>query len=796
MKTLDAAIKYRRRGWMPIPVPYMTKAPILDEWQRLRPTEADLPALFRTDPSNIGTLMGEPSNWLVDVDLDHPACLPLAEQWLPPTPLFFGRPGNPKSHWLYRVTGPVKSRRIKSNSAGTIIELRSTGLQTVFPPSVHELGEPIIWENEDAEPLEIDSDTLLEIVLRIGHTVLEQLGERSRKKKKEPKKPPRSNVQSKPDKCLAAMLKMKMEDHKDGSSRLFAAACRVVEYDLNDVEGIAAIRDYARQKPFPNEWSDEDILKRIRDADLKTTRGTIRRAPPPGGKPTIVIDTEEFRVIDEAVAALKADTTIYQRGGLLVRTLRDEELDDGITRSSGSATISPVPSANLRERLTKVAEFSRFARQGENIVEVAAHPTPWLVAGVEARGQWPSIRHLTAISDAPVLRPDGSLWQTPGYDIRTSVIFEPSAEFPNIPESPTLDDALAALQDLKEVVCDFRFESEDHLAAWLAALLTALARFAFDGPAPLFLIDANVRGAGKGLLAQTIGKIVLGREMPVSGYAPKAEEMQKRITSIAIAGDRMVLLDNLEGKFGNDALDRALTATRWRDRILGTNDQVDLPLTAVWFATGNNVTVAADTARRIVHIRLDVLEERPEERRDFRHPNLLEWVHGQRPRLLSHALTILSAYCHAGRPTPDMTPYGSFEGWSALIRGALLWVGMPDPCNTRSGLAASSDTTHEVLTQLIHAWQIYDPTNTGIVFSDLIGKLYPPGNAPDDASTAMRAAIENLMSTPAGQYPAARQIGNRLRRFRRRVVDKCYLDVASVRNRNGTVWKLHSNGSA
>ena len=31
--------------------------------------------------------------------------------------------------------------------------------------------------------------------------------------------------------------------------------------------------------------------------------------------------------------------------------------------------------------------------------------------------------------------------------------------------------------------------------------------------------DANVRGAGKGLLVQSIGQIVLGREMPVSSYA-------------------------------------------------------------------------------------------------------------------------------------------------------------------------------------------------------------------------------------------------------------------------------------
>ncbi len=95
----------------------------------------------------------------------------------------------------------------------------------------------------------------------------------------------------------------------------------------------------------------------------------------------------------------------------------------------------------------------------------------------------------------------------------------------------------------------------------------------------------------------------------------------------------MILLDNLEGKFGNDALDRALTTTRWKNRILGTNQQVDLPLLRVWYGTGNNVIVGDDTTRRIIHIRLDVLEEHPEERTGFRHPELIDWIKGEPRRL-------------------------------------------------------------------------------------------------------------------------------------------------------------------
>ena len=507
--------------------------------------------------------------------------------------------------------------------------------------------------------------------------------------------------------------------------------------------------------------------------------------------PVIFIDTDEHRVICETIEALRADPGIYYRGSMLVRVLRDCEQDDGIQRTGGSPVITELPAANLRERMTEFAYFEKMKKNGPG----PAHPAPWLVAGVDKRGEWPGFRHLRGISDSPILRPDGSIFQTPGYDRATGVLYEPSESFPTIDSEVDGDDAAAAIDTLNEVVCDFRFENPDHHAAWLAGLLTPLARFAFPGPSPLFLIDANIRAAGKGLLAQTIGLISLGRVMPVSSYAHDSEEMRKKITAIAIAGDRMVLLDNLEGIFGNDALNRALTTTRWKDRILGKSEQVDLPLIPVWYATGNNVAVAAETARRIIHIRLDVLEERPEERSDFCHPHLMEWIIENRPRLLNAALTILVAFYRAGKPQQDIPPYGSFEGWSKLVRQCVVWVGLPDPCRTREQLAASADSAVEALSEFISAWQVYDPGNEGIVLGPLLARLYPPqrDRAPtDEASVRMRTAIESLVGGPPGRIPTARSAGRRLSTFRRRVIGGVYLDVdPNTPKRMASVWKLY-----
>ena len=508
-------------------------------------------------------------------------------------------------------------------------------------------------------------------------------------------------------------------------------------------------------------------------------------------RPTVLIDTDEHRVVCETVAALATDKDLFHRGGILVRVLRDNQPLDGIVRPGGSPTIQVMPAANLRERMTRCANFVKHGRKDQ---EIPAHPAAWLVSAVEARGEWPDLRHLSAVSDAPVLRADGSIWQTPGYDARTGVLFETSTSFPQVHPEVDSNDAVAALDYLLEVVCDFHFEAPEHRAAWVAALLTPLARFAFEGPSPLFLIDANIRGAGKGLLAQSIGRIVLGREMPVSSYAHDPEEMRKRITAISIAGDRMVLLDNLEGAFGNDALDRALTSTRWKDRILGRSEEVDLPLYSTWYATGNNVSVAADTTRRLIHVRLDVLDERPEERTGFRHPDLLAWIRQERPRLLAAALTILSAYCRCGRPDQGLVPFGSFEGWSNLVRQAVVWAGQPDPCLTRIKLSEAGDTTADSLAQLMVAWKRYDPQDQGIVVSEMLSRLYPVRhllNAQDALDDAMRSALENMVGCPPGKAPTPRQVGNKLRHFRRRVLQGRYLDFnGNEYSRGGSVWRL------
>lgn len=165
-------------------------------------------------------------------------------------------------------------------------------------------------------------------------------------------------------------------------------------------------------------------------------------------------------------------------------------------------------------------------------------------------------------------------------------------------------------------------------------------------------------------------QIGTGRDLPKQGHPATDDEMRKRITSIAMAGLGQLLFDNVD-QLGGPSLEAALTAATWQDRQLGGNQMTpELPLRVTWFATGNNVILKGDMPRRVLHIRLESMEESPEERTGFRHPDLLGWVRENRGRLVVAALSVLRGYVAAGRPDMKLRPWGSYEGWSALVRSA------------------------------------------------------------------------------------------------------------------------------
>ncbi len=175
MNAGDRARIFIGRGWRPVPIPAREKGPRTPGWNKLRITNEEVPAHFAAHDLNVGVLLGDVSpEWLVDVDLDVPEAVDLAKEFLPHTEAIFGRQGNQRSHWLYYSRG-ARTNKIEYD-AKTLVELRSTGLQTVFPGSTHPSGELIEWVME-GEPATVDPDVLEQAVRMLGEaTKLVRMG--------------------------------------------------------------------------------------------------------------------------------------------------------------------------------------------------------------------------------------------------------------------------------------------------------------------------------------------------------------------------------------------------------------------------------------------------------------------------------------------------------------------------------------------------------------------------------------------------------------------------------------------
>jgi len=140
----EAARQMLKRGWHCTPLKPRDKKPIEDNWNKHLIGEDEIDSVFTPD-HNIGLLLGEPSDWIVDIDCDTPEAVITTSYLMPDTELSFGRESTGRAHLLYRCPGAQTAKFQDPINDDTILEIRSTGGQTMVPPSIHPSGEKVTW---------------------------------------------------------------------------------------------------------------------------------------------------------------------------------------------------------------------------------------------------------------------------------------------------------------------------------------------------------------------------------------------------------------------------------------------------------------------------------------------------------------------------------------------------------------------------------------------------------------------------------------------------------------------------
>lgn len=408
--------------------------------------------------------------------------------------------------------------------------------------------------------------------------------------------------------------------------------------------------------------------------------------------------------IDQAEAAiLKAGLRIYQRAGFLVRVVRRDTPSVRYykRRPPGSLGLVAIDTPYLVEEFTRAARWFKFSAQKSDWVPMNA-PEQAAVTYLARRGHWRLPRLWSAIS-CPTLRPDGTVLQKPGYDADSASWYDPCGiKFPPIKDSPSHEDAVAALGVLRGAFTSFPFQSPADEAVALALAMTAIVRRSLPA-APLGGITAPMMASGKTLLADCIAILATGVSAPAMKYADTDEEATKTMLAILAEGDQVVLIDNVERPLQGDTLCAVLTSESFRQRVLGRTEMISVPTTTLFLATGNHLVISGDLRTRSLLCRIDPKSEHPEHRQfDV---ELREWIVQHRPELVAAALTIMRAFIATGQRVEDhCKTWGRFERWSDMVRAPLIWLGCEDPCASLADLERE-DPERVELVRVLSAWE-------------------------------------------------------------------------------------------
>ncbi|NJP42300.1 bifunctional DNA primase/polymerase [Actinacidiphila epipremni] len=489
----------------------------------------------------------------------------------------------------------------------------------------------------------------------------------------------------------------------------------------------------------------------------------------PQGRPELDI-TNEADALD-GVLGLMADgqlPDLYKRSGGPVWVHTDD---------NGSPIMQQLGSDNLRAYLADhvgsfVVKTDPRTEQSEEVRELFMPKTCGTILG---RKDWP-LPPLRGVVTSPVVRPDGSLIQSPGYDPATGLYLHPRVPLRRLQPHVSSESLTTARRIvLDEMLHDFPWTQPADRAHMLGGLLTPILRPYFHGPTPMLVISATAPGSGKSLL-KDIFKALYG--IADTAWPENDTELRKSITTqLYTTGQPVVVLDNLPNGhvIKSPVISALLTQEHWGDRVLGSTASVTMPNDRLWVVTGNGLRTGGDNGRRTLWVRLDPDCPDPDQRDGFRVGDLRPWLRAQASTVVAALVTMVRAWLAAGAPT-IRTRKGDYSEWATIVAGLLGFLGVEGWMTDRDDLVGQDDEVLE-WAAFLAAWQ------------DKLGTEAHP------VSKILAALIDVVpRDHRTGEPPSANSLGHWLKARDGRYFDGIKPVLVLDRRNKRNLWRVQPSG--
>jgi hypothetical protein len=388
------------------------------------------------------------------------------------------------------------------------------------------------------------------------------------------------------------------------------------------------------------------------------------------------------------------------------------------------------------------------------------------------RRDWPLLP-LRGIITAPVVRPDGTVVQEPGYDRTTGLFMHPRVPLRRLQPEVTQESVERAKNViLDQMLADFPFVSDSDRAQYLGALLSPIIRHYVPGPTPLVVITGTSQSSGKTLLMDAFGYIY---GLAVTQWPENDAELRKAVTAkLWDSGDPVVAMDNLPNGhvIKSPVLSSLATSTIWSDRLLGSNSSATIPNDRLWVLTGNNLSTGGDNARRTLWVRLDPNCPNPDQRDNFTVGDLRQWLEENASTVVAALVTMVRGWLAAGAKTVN-TRMADYSRWASTMAGILDYLDVPGWLADRGEAKTSMDDEALEWTAFLTAWHGTPDLNSRVV-----------------AAKELLALKDFVPRLHNGDVPSPKQLGHWLKARQGRYFEDLKISLVYDSHRKQNLWRV------